>query len=579
MIEEFKERVNLHLKKIYRGIQLNEKIETIGKDLIDIIGKGRKYQNRSKNLSSWSEKDCMLITYGDSIKGNNKVPLKNLKELITKKFPKTFTIIHILPFFPYSSDEGFSVKNFYEVNKDLGEWDDIKEISKNYLIMSDLVINHMSSQSKWFHNFLNNKEKGKNFFLKVDPSIDLRKVFRPRASSIIKKVRINGKYENIWCTFSHDQIDFNFKNPDVIREFVKIIKFYLDNGIRLFRLDAIAFIWKEKDTNCINLSQTHEIVRLIRTLLDYTYENTVLLTETNILKRENLSYFGNGNEAHWIYNFSLPPLLLHTMINSDCTRLRQWAMTMPPTQMGNSYLNFISSHDGIGLRPAEGLLNNKELHILAETMVKFGGKISSRENNSGDLSPYEINISSVDAFSGDINGPDEYSFERFMCAHAIMLGLEGVPAIYINSFFGKKNDYIGLERTKVNRSINRYKWNDIEVKDILSDKYSHNSRKFEALKYLIELRSLQPAFHPNAQQFILQLGKKAFGFYRQSIDKKQTIFCISNVTKTYNSISLIDLDIKLSGKWNDLILKESLEFDKDYLHLKPFQTVWISNQI
>ena len=579
MIEEFKERVNLHLKKIYRGIQLNEKIETIGKDLIDIIGKGRKYQNRSKNLSSWSEKDCMLITYGDSIKGNNKVPLKNLKELITKKFPKTFTIIHILPFFPFSSDEGFSVKNFYEVNKDLGEWDDIKEISNNYLVMSDLVINHMSSQSKWFQNFLNNKEKGKNFFLKVDSSIDLRKVFRPRASSIVKKVQINGKSENIWCTFSHDQIDFNFKNPDVIREFVKIIKFYLENGIRLFRLDAIAFIWKEKDTNCINLSQTHEIVRLIRTLLDYTYENTVLLTETNILKRENLSYFGNGNEAHWIYNFSLPPLLLHTMITSDCTRLRQWAMTMPPTQMGNSYLNFISSHDGIGLRPAEGLLNNKELHILAETMVKFGGKISSRENNSGDLSPYEINISSVDAFSGDINGPDEYSFERFMCAHAIMLGLEGVPAIYINSFFGKKNDYIGLERTKVNRSINRYRWNDIEVKDILSDKYSHNSRKFEALKYLIELRSLQPAFHPNAQQFILQLGKKAFGFYRQSIDKKQTIFCISNVTKTYNSISLIDLDIKLSGKWNDLILKESLEFDEDYLHLKPFQTVWISNQI
>ena len=579
MIKEFKERVNLHLKKIYRGIQLNEKIENIGKDLIDIIGKGRKYQRRSKNLSSWSEKDCMLITYGDSVKSNDKVPLENLRELIKEKFPKTFTIIHILPFFPYSSDEGFSVKNFYEVNNCLGEWDDIRAISNDYLIMSDLVINHMSSESKWFQNFLKGKEKGKNFFLKVDSAIDLRKVFRPRASSISKKVELNGKTENVWCTFSHDQVDFDFKNPDVIREFIRIIKFYLDNGVRLFRLDAIAFIWKEKDTNCINLSQTHEIVRLIRTLLDYTYEKTVLLTETNILKRENLSYFGNGNEAHWIYNFSLPPLLLHTMINSDCTRLRQWAMTMPPTQMGNSYLNFISSHDGIGLRPAEGLLDSKELHTLAETMVKFGGKISSRENNSGDLSPYEINISAVDAFSGDIDGQDDYSFDRFMCAHAIMLGLQGVPAIYINSFFGKKNDYIGLEKTKVNRSINRYRWKDVEIKNILSDKHSHNSRKFEALKYLIELRSLQPAFHPNAQQFILQLGKKAFGFYRQSIDKKQTIFCISNVTKTYNSISLIDLDIKLSGKWNDLILKESLEFDESYLHLKPFQTVWISNGI
>ena len=432
-------------------------------------------------------------------------------------------------------------------------------------------------ETLWFKNFLKGTGKGFDYFLEVKTDENLRKVFRPRATDIKKEVTVDGKKKNVWCTFSHDQVDFDFKNPEVLKEFIKIIRFYLDNGIRLFRLDAIAFAWKEKNTNCINRPQTHEIVRLIRTLLDFTYDDTVLLTETNILKRENLSYFGNSNEAHWIYNFSLPPLLLYTMIKADCTRLRQWAMTMPPAKPGNAYLNFISSHDGIGLRPAEGLLSDKELATLAETMVKFGGKISSRKSREGNLSPYEINIAAVNAFSGDAEGLDEFSFERFMCAHAIMLGLEGVPAIYINSFFGTKNDYDRLEKTKINRSINRHRWNKTLLESTLSDKNSSNSRKFESLKYLIKIRSEQPAFHPNASQYTLQLNKRVFGFYRQSLDRKQTIFCLSNITKTYHSISLLDLNIKLSGNWKDLIQKDSLEFNENYLHLKPFQTVWISN--
>ena len=334
---------------------------------------------------------------------------------MSKHYKDLFTIVHILPFFPFSSDDGFAVMDYYEVDKKLGDWKDIKKISTDFKLMSDLVINHISSQSEWFKNFLKDKGKGKDYFLIVDKKIDLNKVFRPRANDIKKPVKINGVDKNVWCTFGHDQIDFDFSNPEVLKEFVSIIKFYLDNGVKLFRLDAIAFIWKQKGTRCINLNQTHEIIRLFRTLIDHCYDDIVILTETNILKRENLTYFGNSNEAHWIYNFSLPPILIYTMITGDCTRLVQWSMTMPPSQNGTAYLNFISSHDGIGLRPAEGILNQKELDLLVSSIVKLGGKISSRKTPQGKLAAYEMNITVVDALSGDKDGLTN-SHSKDLCA-------------------------------------------------------------------------------------------------------------------------------------------------------------------
>ena len=577
MDKDFEAEVTLHLKRIYKGININKKIDVFAKELINIIGKNRKFKQPEIGKNLWSEKDIMLIAYGNSINSPGHEPLKTLGNFASKHYKDLFSILHILPFFPYSSDDGFAVKDYYKVDNKLGDWKDINKISKDFRLMSDLVINHISSESEWFENFLNDNGKGKDYFLIVDKEIDLNKVFRPRANDIEKPVKINGVDKNVWCTFGHDQIDFDFSNPDVLKEFVSIIKFYLDNGVKLFRLDAIAFIWKQKGTRCINLNQTHEIIRLFRTLIDHCYEDIVLLTETNILKRENLTYFGNSNEAHWIYNFSLPPILIYTMITGDCTRLVQWSMTMPPSQNGTAYLNFISSHDGIGLRPAEGILNQKELDLLVSSIVKLGGKISSRKTPQGKLAAYEMNITVVDALSGDKDGFDEFSLERFMCAHAIMLSLEGVPAIYFNALVGTKNDYVGLEKTKMNRSINRFKWKKDELSSIMVDKNSQNFIKFNALKRLISIRKNQKAFHPNASQFTLQLNKKVFGFYRQSTDREQTIFCLSNVSNKYHSLSLIDLNIKISGEWKDLISEDSLEFDDNYLHLKPYQTVWLSN--
>ena len=331
--------------------------------------------------------------------------------------------MHILPFFPYSSDDGFAVIDFKEVKPGLGDWGDIQKIANDYRLMSDLVVNHCSSEHRWFKNFLQNTAPGKDYFYTIDTEQDLSQVVRPRTSPLLQAVETTNGIKHVCCTFSHDQVDLDFANPEVLKEMVSIIRFLLGKGVRGFRLDAVAFVWKESNTTCLNLPQTHEIVRLLRTLIEHYDPSVLIITETNIPNRENLSYFGNGNEAHIIYNFALPPLILQAMVTGNNYYLNNWLMSMPPAQDGTTYLNFIASHDGIGLRPVEGILSQQEIQELIETMRDFGGLISSRNLNGGSEKPYEINISLFSALQGTVAGPDEFQVERFLCAHTIMLSL------------------------------------------------------------------------------------------------------------------------------------------------------------
>jgi sucrose phosphorylase len=381
----------------------------------------------------------------------------------------------------------------------------------------------------------------------------------------------------VWCTFSHTQIDFDFRNVEVLKEFIQIIRLYLDKGVRIFRLDAVAFLWKKLGTNCLNLPETHEVVRLMRVLIEHTHPDAVIITETNIPNRENLSYFGNANEAHCIYNFSLPPLLVNTLITGNCAYLRQWLMSMPPTQNGTAYFNFIASHDGIGLRPAEGLLSDDEISLLIKTMQSFGGAISWRTEDNGKKKPYEINISLYDALQGTQAGEDKWNLERFVCAHAIMLALEGIPGIYIHSLLATGNDTDKLEKTQQNRAINRHAWKYSDIQKELSDPGSRHSLVSERLKALIQLRKEQIAFHPNATQFTLQLGDHLFGFWRQSMDKKQSIFCVNNISDELQTIQISQLNLIVTANWHELISGMELHDDTEMLTLEPYQTLWITN--
>jgi sucrose phosphorylase len=570
------ERVAKQLSFIYAGGELSSGMEALAAELLDVMRLDYGLSQVDPYLNHWDQRDALVITYGDSILKAGERPLQTLKHWLDHHSDGCLTGVHILPFCPWTSDDGFAVTDYLQVNEVLGDWDDILAIGAKYDLMGDLVINHCSSSSQWFENFLRNEEPGKDYFVTASPDDDLSLVVRPRTSPLLREVETVDGPRHVWCTFSHDQIDLNFRNPEVLKRMVEIIRHYLDNGVRIFRLDAVAFLWKELGTSCLNLRKTHEIVRLLRTLIEHARGDAMIITETNIPNQENLSYFGNANEAHCVYNFSLPPLLVNTLVTGDCFYLKQWMMSMPPPQHGTAYFNFIASHDGIGLRPAEGLLSDDELQTLISTMRRFGGHVSYRALDSGENKPYEINIALFDALQGTTEGADEYAIPRFVCAHAIMLGLEGIPGIYLHSLLGTRNDLERLERTGQNRAINRHQWQLDELEAALADARSEHAQVFKALMNLLSIRQRQLAFHPNATQFTLHLGAKLFGFWRQSMDRRQSIFCISNISNQPQVLQLTDINLIEAQDWTDLISGD--DCNGQQLLLAPYRTVWISNR-
>ena len=569
----FHKKVNSHLKIIYQNILSDEEINNLTVQIFEITPKV-KNDTTSEN---WNESDIFLISYGDSIVSAKDKKLKTLKNFVDEFLKPHFSNIHILPFFPFDSDDGFSITDYKKVRDDLGNWEDISLLSKDYRVMADIVINHASKQSEYFQEFIRGNFEYKDFFISLDEDEGFEEVVRPRSSDLFQEVEISNQKKYLWCTFSHDQIDLNFKNPRVLLFFIRLIYLYLRHGIKVFRLDAVAFLWKEKSTNCLNLPQTHEVVKLTRTILDNYNQNNLLITETNLPNLENLSYFGNGDEANAIYNFTLPPLLLWTLLMGDSTALRKWSMGMPPAKEHTTYFNFIASHDGIGLRPTENILTDQERGTLIDIVKEFGGVISNRKKPDGTETVYELNIALLDAMKGTFKGIDHMQVDRFIACHAIMLSLEGIPAFYIHSVLGTTNDYELMKKNSQNRSINRKSWDINEIKNKLLDDKSINNQVYKSIINLVKIRKKQPAFHPNAIQFTFNLGKNFFGIWRQSIDKKQSIFSVTNVTNIFQYLDLTELNLIESEKWWDLMSSEDIDDIKSTIALKAYQTVWISN--
>jgi sucrose phosphorylase len=532
-----------------------------------------------ENLNKWTENNAQLITYGDSLLNEGEKPLVTLDRFLEEHLRDTLTGVHILPFFPYSSDDGFAVIDYLKVDPQLGDWEDIRRISGKFNLMVDLVINHVSSQHAWFDKFKQGIKPECNYFIEVDPSTDLSQVVRPRSTPLLTKVSTNHGDKYVWATFSEDQIDVNFANPNVLLEYVKIILFYIQEGAKYIRLDAVGFLWKKIGTSCIHLPETHTVVRLLREVVQMLNPIVAVITETNVPNRENLSYFGNRNEAHMIYNFSLPPLVLNALLQGKSDHLKTWMMSMPPAPIGCAYLNFTASHDGIGVRPAEGLLYEDEYQTLLRKMQDFGGKISMRKKPDGTEAPYEINISFFDAMKGTTKGEDKWQIQRFLCSQTIMMALEGIPGFYIHSLLATPNDLEGVEATGRNRSINRHKWNYNELGKRLHNSKSPQSIVLKEMCRRIKIRRQQSAFHPNATQYTLHpLNKSIFMFWRQSLYREQSIFCINNLSDRTQKLNLSTLNLTITESWCDLLGGQIIEDIYAKFTLKPYQCAWISNK-
>ncbi len=523
----------------------------------------------------WDQGDILLITYGDSILDDAVPPLQALADFIHQQLQGCLSGIHVLPFFPYSSDDGFAVIDFEQVNPVLGDWDDIRRLGQDFDLMFDLVINHVSRECLWFADFLGNNGPGRNFFIEVDPETDLSAVVRPRNTPLLVPVQTRRGTRHLWATFSEDQIDLDFSNPDVLVMMVAILIDYLHLGARLVRLDAIAYLWKEIGTSCIHLPQTHAVVKLLRRIMDEVAPGALLLTETNVPNAENLSYFGRGEEAHMVYQFTLPPLLLHTMVAGDARALSGWAASLPGLPENCTFFNFTASHDGIGVRALEGILESRDVADLVDLMHRFGGFVSMKANTDGSDSPYEINIAWFDAMQGTRRGADQWQVQRFLCSQAVMLGLKGIPAVYLHSLTATPNDIEGVERTGRLRSINRRRWQRDELEALLQGRNTPNSEVFNEMRRMLTVRRQEPCFHPSCAQRVVDAGAGFFAIVRERAGPRRTLLALHNVTDQRLAPSLQDAGLDAGAAWQDLLGARSYGQGIDELELQPYQSMWL----
>ena len=563
------ETVRNLLDQIYGRTEASFAFERI----LGLIERFPKVAGTKKRRGLFSEIDALLITYADSLKNNGEIPLQTLHRFARKYFKGVFSAIHLLPFFPYSSDDGFSVTDFFAVNPGLGSWEDVETLGRDFQLMFDMVLNHVSAESEWFNKFLNDVAGYESLAVAVDPASDLSMATRPRALPLLTLFKKkSGEAVHVWTTFSPDQIDLNYKSPDILIKMVSVLLHYVERGARFLRFDAVAYLWKEIGTNCIHLPQTHAMVKLFRAVLDVVAPEVSIITETNVPHSENISYFGNGSdEAQLIYNFTLPPLLLHAFLSQDARVFSRWAADLELPSSGTTFLNFTASHDGIGVRPLEGILPEEEILKLAKLSKTYGAGASIKRNPDGSDSPYELNITYLDALlSGGVEkGPPPAG--KFLASQAIQYVLPGVPATYIHSVLGSRNWNEGVRQTGRARTINRRTLSAWKVSSKLKDPETFRSRIFHPYIHLIKVRKRQPAFNPDAKMNVLDIHPRVFAVVRAC--ERQTICALTNVSS--GEVSLSPADTGLPLETMDLLTGNRVNTNS--LKLAPYEFVWLTS--
>jgi len=528
-----------------------------------------------------TEKDALLITYGDQIQEPGEAPLQTLAQVLERYVDGVVSGVHLLPFFPYSSDDGFSVIDYTQVNPEFGDWEDVARLDEHFRLMFDAVINHISRESAWFQSYLEGDSEYEDYFIEVEEGTDLSAVVRPRAKPLLTPVETPEGEKQVWTTFSADQIDLDYANPEVLRRIVDVLLFYVEQGAEFIRLDAIAYVWKELGTSCIHLSETHRLVQLFRSIFDMVAPGTLIITETNVPHEENISYFGDGtNEAQLVYQFPLPPLVLHTFVTGDATKLTEWAASLDPPSRQTTFFNFLASHDGVGVRPVEGILSPEEVEALVERTKTHGGHVSYKTNKDGSQSVYELNISYFDALSDPTSSePLSRQVDRFVASQAIMLALQGVPGIYVHSLFGSRSWRKGVEQTGRYRTINREKFDRVELESALEETDSLRHRVFSAYRQLLKARCAHPAFHPNGSQDILDLGAVLFALARSAPEGRETLLCLHEVSGDEQRVRIGrgELPWKDVTTLRDVLSGAAFRMDEGALALElaPYQVLWL----
>ena len=532
--------------------------------------------NDISDENQWDESYSVLITYADSVYTNGENSLITLRELLRKHFGSLSKVVHILPFLKSTSDGGFAVSSHEDLEEKFGKWEDLKSISENHILMADLVLNHVSSSHPWVQQFIKSQEPGLSNVFSPEKKLNWTKVIRPRSSSLFSQIMTVDGPKQVWTTFGPDQIDLNWHNPKITLEFLNLITKYLSNGIKWLRLDAVGFIWKESGTTCLHLPKAHSIVKILRILLKNLIDDGLLITETNVPQKENLSYLLSEDEAHMAYNFPLPPLLLEAIISSKADILNSWICNWPELPDSTTLFNFSASHDGIGLRALEGLMNDLRINDLLVNCEKRGGLVSHRRLSNGEDKPYELNISWWSAMEDSGRDSNRYQYERFILTQLLVMALKGIPAFYLPALLASENDIKSFSKTGQRRDLNREKFRSENLISIFDNPESKANKNLKFLRHAMDIRSKLKQFHPSSEMKCLSNGRYDIVVIKRGIGAK-AVFTIHNMTENKINYQLNDKELPELIK-NDLNMRDSLtsrKYNWNNIRLDPFQVIWL----
>jgi len=507
-----------------RGNEVCDRLVALAERYADLV--------RDRPFPRPTHRTVCLITYGDGIRRQGQTPLHTLAGFLHEHVGDVVSDVHLLPIFPWTSDDGFAVVDHRAVNPALGSWADVAELAEDYALMLDFVANHTSSRSPWFQGWLGGDPAYAGYYLQQDDAFDTSRVVRPRTTPLFHPFRRpDGTTVQAWTTFGDDQVDVDVRTPEALLELTDVLLGYLHRGASAIRLDAIGFLWKASGTTCLHLPQTHAIVKLWRAILDTVAPGAQLLTETNVPHAENISYFGDGtDEANRVYQFALPPLVLHSFVTGSTRRLAGWARSIGPVSATATWFNFLASHDGIGLRATESILDDEERAALVDRTRALGGQVSMAAQPDGSSTVYELNVSYLDALCTpeELRDPPTVA-AKALAAHSILLAFVGVPAIYLHSLLGSPSDHAGMSASGLNRRINR----EVLDADRLVRELSHDPRRhdvFGGLLRLLRLRGEQPGFSPYAAQEVESLLEDRVLALRRAAGTPDELLCLTNVT-------------------------------------------------
>jgi len=580
-IDSKKKLDRLKLNKLLKTIYSNNTTEEINFISNQLLQRLEDFSEKSafeeiSNNEKWNESHSVLITYADSIYKHGESTLVTLGDLLSKHFESLSKVVHILPFLKSTSDGGFAVSSYDSLEEKFGDWDDLKTISRNHVLMADLVLNHVSSSHLWVQQFIKCQEPGMSNVFSPDQNLDWSNVVRPRSSALFSQINTEDGPKQVWTTFGPDQIDLNWHNPKMTLEFLNLIITYLSNGIKWFRLDAVGFIWKESGTTCLHLPKAHSIVKILRFLLKNLVDVGVLITETNVPQKENLSYLNPKDEAHMAYNFPLPPLLLEAIITSKADILNSWIFDWPILPFDTTLFNFTASHDGIGLRALEGLMSDRRIKDLLINCEKRGGLVSHRRLSNGDDKPYELNISWWSAMEDSGRDPNRFQFDRFILTQLLVMALKGVPAFYLPALLASENDIKSFSMTGQRRDLNREKFKLENLLSVLNNPESNANKNLKYLSKAMDLRSELKQFHPRSEMKCLSKGRCDIVVIKRSIGS-DSVFAIHNMTENKINYQLNDNDLPkiIDYDFNMRDFLTSTKYNWKNISLDPFQVIWL----